>query len=267
MDTPDAVPQTKADKVRMLVDELLASEYFFDGLKNRLGLDVPAASTAPKATPIKKYQGQLFLPELDYFIWAGLYNQEFVKCGYARVGDTMNVGTISDEDFVIGYRVEGGNFDSRVTYFIPCGSLKAWLTNVYGVPYQWDYRVKESKTMYTPGLREAGANNQPAKGNMRVRELEWVPREGHDPKLLRTVVANTRAYWEDELAKGNTPSSLVTYDTMMELLDKIEKGILLPGQIPWHVDVLTNDQVNTRPFSQLSPIDRRDAHKISIAKG
>jgi len=216
----------------------------------------------PKTTtPINH---SLYLPEIDMFIHAGMLNGDFRRCGFSRT-KKLNLEVVPRGVSPVGLFVEGSNNDALQYYIVPCPSLKKWVNAPYDVKYTWDYRVyKESYSRYMAGVIDAARGNAPAKNNLRVRDIGWRESNGLTP-LPQAIIDNTRAYWGTMPEDGG--SHIVTKTTMMEVLDKFEAGILIPGQVPWKIDVTQTGAHIERSMYSVETTDLYQPMKISLMKG
>lgn len=206
----------------------------------------------------------LYLPEVDLFIHAGTLNNDFRRCGFSRKG-SLNMEPLRRGDRPVGLFIEGGNNDALQRYIIPCASLKLWVDKPYDVKYTWDYRLhKASFTRYMAGVIDVARDNEPAKNNLRVRELMWRESDG-SVVIPQKVIDSTRDYWDTMPDDGG--SHIVTKETMMEVLDLFESGLLVPGQVPWRIDVT---QTGAHILKKLHDADKTDMYqpiKVSLVKG
>lgn len=266
---------SKDEKLRTLAKELMPflidilPEYpsFLDGLKNK------------KANPTgqaKAKNGSIYLPELDYLVYYANTFNLFRVCGFAPTGAKhayivpplpKNPDGLSHP---VGLYVAGGNHDERRHCVIPTPTLKESITLEYGMPYALDYRLTtESRTMYMKGVMDR-AKGMAATKNLSVRVIDWShPSTNPDPKHLQRVIDNTRAFWDTMPDDGGR--SIVTKETMMELLSEFENGFLTPGEVQWQIDSLKpwggEPVPNEAPIYALDKDVAVAPHKISVARG
>lgn len=257
----------KSTRLATLADELWP--YFLDRLKNLEGI-----ATQTSAENKAKNGGRthadtpaphsIYLPEIDLFVHSGMMNGAFRGCGFSRKG-TLNLEPLNKcATMPVGLFVEGSNNDALQYYIVPCPSLKTYVDAPYDVKYTWDYRIhKESYTRYMAGVLDV-VRQDAAKNNLRVREIAWRESDGDTP-IPQKVIDNTRKYWETMPEDGG--SHIVTKATMFEVLDMFESGLMVPGQVPWRIDV---SQSGIELGQGMYEVDRSDLYqpmKISLIKG
>jgi hypothetical protein len=295
--------RTLAESLAPLLPPLLEDaifELFLDRLKSE-GLLKKTPKPEPKEDQtIAKHC--LYVPELDYFIWEATYSNTLRRGGFgSRDSIFLAEHKQTTLHYPVGLSITGGNNDHRHRYIIPIATLKASINNVYGIPYTMDYRVSpESRSMYMKGIMDVARGNMPAVGNLRVRDINYgndptssygpwgqFANEVKDPRiaadvnqyrswLLRkfistgqaphfpSVIQETRAYWTHMPDDGG--KSIVTKATMMEILDGLENGTLIPGQIQWQIDITQSGATNDKPYHEMDKIDWLNPQKISIAR-
>ena len=255
-DKLNALAQALVPFLTPYIEETVAK--FLDASKN----ETPTAKHPTKRPAPLEHS--LYLPEVDMFIHAGVLNGDFRRCGFSRTGK-LNLEALPRGVNPVGLFVEGSNNDALQYYVVPCPSLKKWVNVPYDVKYTWDYRVyKESYSRYMAGVIDAARDNAPAKNNLRVRDIGWRDSNGLTP-LPQAIIDNTRAYWDTMPEDGG--SHIVTKATMMEVLDKFEAGLLIPGQVPWRIDVTQTGVHIERSMYSVETTDLYQPIKISLMKG
>jgi hypothetical protein len=157
----------------LMSEHILEDVDFLDRLKILLNAK-PAREFGPLDT-MPSFKGQLYLPEIDYFIWETSASGNFKSAGFAGRGNAVNISTAPHTGVIapLGLDVVSGGNDSRHMYVVPCATLKTFVSCEYSVSYAWDYRMQDSRTTYLKGILDARNGNQPAKNNLRVRDIDW----------------------------------------------------------------------------------------------
>lgn len=123
-------------------------------------------------------------------------------------------------------------------------------------------------------IKEKVANKAAKFGMAKVfRDYEhWLSNHNAAKRLLGDrvvsfgkVLEDTRAYWSNYMPEDGG-KSIVTKATMMEILDGLEDGTIIPGHIQWQIDITQSGAVNTLPYFEMDKVDWINPQKISIAR-
>jgi hypothetical protein len=234
-----------------------------DRLKNE-GIFQQKTGPKPNSPSFNPEKYALFLPEVDYFIRQCQQQRQLRQCGFTASGEVRTPNHKDSYDWSnpwVGFDIQGkvqGTWQHHV--YIPSATLKADVSAPYDTNYSYDYRVKAgARTVYMPGVMDRTKGNLPSKRNLSVRIINWTA------PIDREVIDATRVYWESMPDDGG--NSIVTKATMMDLLDRMELGEFVPGQIPWRVDLSNSGQAVNKPMTEAYVDSLITPKKISIAKG
>ena len=221
--------ENSAQKLNTLADALYP--IFLDRLKNEGHL-------APQNAKHLTNKNSIFLPEIDYIVYATRLRGELRTARYTMGQGLTQNARVSDAPYYAvhafgGSEAPGYEHTLKEAVLIPSAALKRDVSTQYQVHHNLDYRLHAgSKTFYIKGVMD-GMNNDPVKANANCYGVDMrVP-------ITPKVIYNTRQHWHNQ-SQYEKDMRIVTEDTMMQLLDKLESGDLVPNAIPWALEVLAS---------------------------
>lgn len=197
-------------------------------------------NTIRSSPTLRLYDEGVYLPEVDYMIYALIQNGLLREGRYRGV----SVSTVNAKAgaLVYGLDVHGGSealgYEHTLKHHVllPSSNLKIDLQS-YEIEYKNDYRtvaVGGSASYYMRGVTDL-KTGEAIKNSAASYKFDLLA------PLTPAILHNTRDQWK-RMSEREKALRIVSEETMMRLLSAFESGTAKPGEIPWQVEVLNTGE-------------------------
>lgn len=180
---------------------------------------------------VKTYPEGLYIPELDYLLYAHKILGEIREARYHLGRNIRTVREADNSDFPYGILVLQGMECSD--FILPSATLRRDIAVPYDIDFKVSYNSQGSASRYIPGILNGSMN--PATEEKIKSSAASYAFCIHTP-ISQAVIDNTRDEWE-QMTPERKARRIISEETMFALLKAFEEQRAQPFHIAWEVEV------------------------------